>query len=150
MSVRLPDRAEISMAVDDIGAAVPTRNTRRKTEMPPVCSVVCVDEETVGRLKPRAQRLRGHGPLLRALADDQRLMICDALTDSELCVCDIAALLDATPAAASYHLRLLYNLGLVRYRRAGKLVYYSLRDQETTTTISGLISLVLREEAIAR
>jgi DNA-binding transcriptional ArsR family regulator len=137
------------MATDDSGAATRAKAARRSAEVPPVCSVVCVDEETVARLKGPAQRLRGYGPLLRALADDQRLMICDALTHSELCVCDIAALLDATPAAASYHLRLLYNLGLVTYRRAGKLVYYSLRDQETITTISGMISLVLREEAIS-
>lgn len=115
-----------------------------------MCAVVCVNEEAVARLKPHAQRLRGRGPIFRALADDQRLMICDALTHGELCVCDIAALLDASPAAASYHLRLLYNLGLVTYRRAGKLVYYSLRGEETVAAIQGMVSLVLVEGVAAR
>lgn len=138
------------MALEADDAAVAAGPPLDALEVPPVCAVVCVDEETVARLKPHAQRLRGHGSIFRALADDQRLMICDALTHGELCVCDIAALLDATSAGASYHLRLLYNLGLVTYRRAGKLVYYSLAGEATADAVRGMVALALSEGVSSR
>ena len=51
------------------------------------------------------------------------------LFESEMCVCDIAALLNMTQSAISHQLRVLKNARLVKYRREGKVVYYSLDDQ---------------------
>ncbi|AUS10432.1 transcriptional regulator [Laceyella sacchari] len=67
--------------------------------------------------------------LFKALADPTRLKIAYALVqEDELCVCDVANIIDSTLATASHHLRLLRNMGLAKYRKEGKLVFYSLDD----------------------
>lgn len=105
----------------------------------PVCEVNCVNEEAVTRLKPDLIHLQGAAKVFKALADDTRLKIIYALSQAELCVCDVAALIDGTKAAASYHLRLLYNMGLADYRRDGKLVYYRLTDDYLGKLVLGLL-----------
>jgi ArsR family transcriptional regulator len=64
----------------------------------------------------------------RVLGDPTRLRILDALASGELCVCDIASLVGISESAVSHQLRLLRGMRLVRPRRAGRLVYYSLDD----------------------
>jgi ArsR family transcriptional regulator len=64
----------------------------------------------------------------RVLGDPTRLRILDALAIGELCVCDIASLAGISESAVSHQLRLLRGMRLVRPRRAGRLVYYSLDD----------------------
>ena len=64
----------------------------------------------------------------KALADPTRLKIIYVLSKSSLCVCDIANLLDMTQSAISHHLRLLRNLRLVKFKKEGKTVIYSLDD----------------------
>src|SRR5438477_1273511 len=65
----------------------------------------------------------------KALGDTTRVRILDALARSELCVCDIAHLLGLSESAVSHQLRLLRGMRLVRPRRAGRMVYYTLDDQ---------------------
>jgi ArsR family transcriptional regulator len=65
----------------------------------------------------------------KALGDPTRLRIISALSATELCVYDLAALLEMSPSAVSHQLRLLRALGLVKYRKAGKHVYYQLDDE---------------------
>ena len=65
----------------------------------------------------------------RVLGDPSRVRILDALSAGELCVCDIAGLAGISESAVSHQLRLLRGMRLVRPRRAGRLVYYSLDDQ---------------------
>ena len=65
----------------------------------------------------------------KALGDPTRARIVFALSRDELHVGDLAALLDVTPSAVSHQLRVLRNMNLVRYRREGKMAYYSLDDQ---------------------
>ena len=65
----------------------------------------------------------------RVLADPTRVRILDALAGGELCVCDIASLSGITESAASHQLRLLRGMRLVRPRRSGRQVFYSLDDQ---------------------
>ena len=72
--------------------------------------------------------LHGLSDTFQILSDTTRLKIVMALTKEELCVCDIAALLGVTDSAVSHQLRLLKNLRLVKYRKSGKMVYYSLDD----------------------
>ncbi len=64
----------------------------------------------------------------RALGDPTRVRILHALSGRELCVCDLAALLGMTSSAVSHQLRLLRHLRLVRPRKSGRMVYYSLDD----------------------
>ena len=65
----------------------------------------------------------------RALGDPTRARIVFALSRDELRVGDLAELLEVTPSAASHQLRVLRNMNLVRYRRRGKMAYYSLDDE---------------------
>jgi len=64
----------------------------------------------------------------RVLGDPTRVRILDALSGGELCVCDIAALVGMSESAVSHQLRLLRGMRLVRARRAGRLMYYTLDD----------------------
>jgi len=95
------------------------------------CEVSCVDEEKVTRVK---KELNQHKPLevakiFKALSDDTRIKIAYALSlEDKLCVCDVANIIGSSTATASYHLRLLKNMGLAKYSKEGKLVYYSLDD----------------------
>ncbi len=65
----------------------------------------------------------------KVLSDPTRVKILFALCKAELCVCDLSALLGMNDSAVSHHLRLLKALKLVRYRRAGRMAYYSLDDE---------------------
>ena len=65
----------------------------------------------------------------RILGDPTRVRIVDALSDGELCVCDIAAHVGISESAVSHQLRLMRGMRLVRGRREGRCVYYTLDDQ---------------------
>ena len=65
----------------------------------------------------------------RVLGDPTRIRILDALSAGELCVCDIATFVGISDSAVSHQLRLLRGMRLVRTRRAGRQVFYSLDDQ---------------------
>jgi DNA-binding transcriptional ArsR family regulator len=67
--------------------------------------------------------------MLKAIADENRAKITYALCqDEELCVCDIANIVGVTVANASHHLRTLHKQGIVKFRKEGKLAFYSLDD----------------------
>ena len=65
----------------------------------------------------------------KALSDFTRAKIIFALYKEELCVCELAAILNMSQSAVSHQLRVLRNLNLVRYRKDGRVVYYSLNDE---------------------
>jgi ArsR family transcriptional regulator len=65
----------------------------------------------------------------KVLGDPTRVRILDALADGDLCVCDIAALVNISESAISHQLRLLRGMRLVRPRRVGRQVFYTLDDQ---------------------
>jgi len=95
------------------------------------CEVEAVDPERVRRVQQRLsdeETARGLADTFAALADTTRLRIVEALANEELCVCDLSAVLGLSQSLTSHHLRTLRNLRLVRHRRAGKRVYYSLDD----------------------
>ena len=85
------------------------------------------------------KRVRNHMPdedllldlsdFFRIFGDSTRVKILYVLFESEMCVCDIAALLSMTQSAISHQLRILKDARLVRNRRDGKVVYYSLDDE---------------------
>lgn len=96
-----------------------------------ICEVTCIHEEKVSQIK---NELNQQNPLevakiFKALSDDTRIKIAYALSlEEKLCVCDVANIIGSSTATASYHLRLLKNMGLANYRKEGKMVYYSLND----------------------
>ncbi|MCL4425323.1 MAG: metalloregulator ArsR/SmtB family transcription factor [Firmicutes bacterium] len=94
----------------------------------PICNVLYVNGEVVNRIKPQIDQIEGAASIFKALADDTRVKVIFALSEAELCVCDVAALIGSSTATASYHLRLLHHMGLAKYRKDGKLVYYRLAD----------------------
>ncbi|WP_232699047.1 ArsR/SmtB family transcription factor [Brevibacillus daliensis] len=101
-----------------------------------ICEIECVEAEKVKDLRPRIEEANGVAPLFKALADDTRSKIIYALSlTEELCVCDVAAVIGISVATASHHLRLLRNLGLAKYRKVGKMVYYSLDDDHVRMLI---------------
>ena len=103
------------------------------------CQTSAIDAEKVARV---AGQMKGQGvyqdlsEVFRALGDGSRVQILDAISREELCVCDISAILGMSSSAVSHHLRTLRNLQLVRSRREGKKVYYSLRDSHVTVLLN--------------
>jgi ArsR family transcriptional regulator len=67
--------------------------------------------------------------IFSALSDPTRLRIISALSEHELCVCDLSVVLGMSQSAVSHQLRLLRNLNLVKYRKEGRIVYYALDDE---------------------
>jgi DNA-binding transcriptional ArsR family regulator len=103
-----------------------------------ICEVTCFDAEKVTRLKGNIEKKNTLkvADIFKALSDDTRLKIAYALTlEKELCVCDVANIVGSTTATASHHLRHLRNMGLTKYRKEGKLVFYSLDDDHVVQLI---------------
>ncbi len=71
----------------------------------------------------------------RVFGDSTRIRILYALSKSEMCVCDIAELLNVSQSAVSHQLQILRSKRLVKYRREGKTVFYSLNDEHIFTII---------------
>ncbi len=115
-------------------------------ESVPRCDIECVHAEIVQQLAPLVDTLDGVGETMSIFADDTRFKILVALSRSELCVCDVGALVQASSSSVSYHLRNLFRMGVVKYRREGKLVYYRLADE----AIAALIGEVLHYTGRAR
>ena len=84
------------------------------------------------------------------LGDPTRIRILDALSAGELCVCDIAALAAISESAVSHQLRLLRGMRLVRPRRAGRQVFYSLDDQHIVELLRLAVTHVQESAAEAR
>ena len=97
----------------------------------PCCEEDLVHTDTVEKVRaqlPHDERLYDLAELFKIFGDSTRVKILYALLESELCVCDIAKLMEVTQSAVSHQLRLLKNSKLVKFRREGKTVYYSLAD----------------------
>jgi ArsR family transcriptional regulator, lead/cadmium/zinc/bismuth-responsive transcriptional repressor len=95
------------------------------------CEVWAVDEEKVKKTKqllPSDETFTILAETFGALADSNRAKILHSLVDQELCVCDIAMVIGTSESAVSQHLRILRTLRLVKQRKEGRMMYYSLAD----------------------
>jgi len=70
--------------------------------------------------------------LLKALANETRLKILELLSKREMCVCELTVALDLTQPTASHHLNILENMGLIKDKKMGKWVFYSVTSPELT------------------
>ena len=104
-----------------------------------VCETEFVDEAQVNSVRarmPEAGIIGELSDIFKVLGDSTRLRIVSALEVDELCVCDLANLLGSSISAVSHQLRILRNLKLVKRRKEGKMVYYSLDDECVSTLLA--------------
>ncbi|HHT88080.1 MAG TPA: winged helix-turn-helix transcriptional regulator [Clostridiales bacterium] len=96
------------------------------------CDCEVIHEEVVNKVKarmPEEEILYELAEVFKVFGDSTRIRILWALDEAEMCVCDIAYLLNMTQSAISHQLRVLKQAKLVRNRKEGKVVYYSLDDE---------------------
>lgn len=97
----------------------------------PVCDVYAKDERLIRKVQRRAvtpEAARRVADTFRLLGQETRVRIVDALRHGDLCVCDLSVLLDMKISAISHQLALLKQHNIVRGRRSGKMIHYSLDD----------------------
>lgn len=97
------------------------------------CETFQLDPVKIRRLEPTLKRTEGLAEVFGILADVTRSKILFALSQEELCVCDLAGLLGLSVSTISHHLRLLRTARLVRHRKDGRMVYYRLEDDHIKT-----------------
>ena len=90
---------------------------------------------SVNQDMPDEEMLYDLAELFRIFGDSTRIKILYVLFEAEMCVCDIAELLNMTQSAISHQLRVLKQSKLVKFRREGKTIYYSLADDHVRTII---------------
>ena len=101
------------------------------TKLADKCGLWAVDRDKVAETKkrlPSDETFTMLSETFGALADSNRAKILYALEKQELCVCDIACVVGVSDSAISQHLRILRTLRLVKQRKAGRMMYYSLSD----------------------
>ncbi len=112
---------------------------KRKTDDRDVCQGLCEHDQIVCLAKAQMlvdEDARQIAETFKILGDPTRIKILYALSRRELCVCDISAIVAMGQSAVSHQLRLLRSARLVKYRKEGKMVWYSLDD----THISQLLA----------
>jgi ArsR family transcriptional regulator len=124
----------------------------REPEQLDSCSEQIVHVDAVRRTRasmPEALDIGAMSALFAAIGDPTRLKIVAALSQNELCVCDIAAALGISQSAVSHQLRTLRELGLVRPRRVGRLSYYALDDEHVSTLYSQALDHIRHRTEVA-
>lgn len=104
---------------------------RDDEKMVPCCEFMHVHDDMVKKVMdamPEGEALQNLAEFFRVFGDSTRIRILYALSQSELCVCDIANLLGMGQSAISHQLRILKQMRLVKFRRDGRSVLYSLAD----------------------
>ncbi|MBV5316589.1 MAG: helix-turn-helix transcriptional regulator [Desulfobulbaceae bacterium] len=104
--------------------------------------VRCIHQDRIEKSRLGAlatEENNGMAALFKTMGDPNRLKILWALGEGEMCVCDLAALLNSSESAVSHQLRLLRQMALVSNRRQGPVLYYRLNDDH----IHALIHIAL-------
>jgi len=113
------------------------------------CDCDVIHDDVVMKVRetmPEMETLNDLAELFKVFGDTTRVRILWALDSSEMCVCDIAYLLDMTQSAISHQLRVLKRAQLLRNRRDGKIVYYSLADDHVRTIFDQGFSHISEKE----
>lgn len=104
-----------------------------------VCAVIVINKEKVEHVKAQlvSQRnIERTAKLFKALGDPTRQKIVQALLIDELCVCDLASIVNVSISAISHQLKTLRDLNLVKSHRDGKMIIYSVSDAHVRSIIS--------------
>ena len=102
------------------------------------CDSVCIHEDLLQKVTaqmPKEETLYDLAELFKVFGDSTRIRILFVLFEAEVCVCDLAEALRMTQSAVSHQLRALRQARLVRYRKEGKNVFYSLDDEHVRAVI---------------
>ena len=100
------------------------------------CEITEVHEDLLNKIKlPKDEKLYDLAELFKVFGDSTRVRILFVLFECEVCVCDLAEVLNMTQSAISHQLKILKQSKLVKARRDGKSVFYSLSDEHVRTVI---------------
>ncbi len=110
------------------------------------CTIPCFDHSKVNKVKKalakEEKRLPELADFYKLLGNTTRLKILLALAQGELCVCDIAHVLELSMAATSHQLKLLRNQGWLGMRNDGKMVYYRLNSEDLLKALRGDLKIL--------
>ena len=115
---------------------------KTNTEISDVCDhTMCHGQniekvEKIEKTMPVEEEIYDVAELFKVLGDQTRVKILFTLIKEEICVCDIAELLEMSQSAISHQLRVLKQARLVKYRREGKTVYYSVSDEHVAIILN--------------
>ncbi|MCH5196967.1 MAG: helix-turn-helix transcriptional regulator [Oscillospiraceae bacterium] len=104
----------------------------------PSCELICVHPGEIEKIRgkmPDDDTLIDLAELFKVFGDSTRIKILSALSGGELCVCDLSVAVGMSSSAVSHQLKILKNAELVRFRRDGKVVFYSLADDHVNTIL---------------
>ena len=113
------------------------------------CNCDVIHEDIVNDVKKKMQSKEEYielASLFKLFGDGTRVQILHALEQSEMCVCDLAQILNMTQSAISHQLRVLKQMDLVKSRREGKTIFYSLADGHITTILSQGLDHIQEDE----
>ncbi|MGM0499376.1 MAG: ArsR/SmtB family transcription factor [Bacillota bacterium] len=114
-----------------------------------ICEVFDPDNKVVQLMKEKTLQesdVFDLAELFKTMGDPTRIKILYALKERELCVCDLSELLDMSSSAISHQLRVLRNNKLVKYRKEGRSVYYSLDDDHVMCLFGQGLEHVLEDK----
>ncbi len=115
-----------------------------------VCESNVIHEDVIEKVSPMIpcpKEISNLANFFKVLGDDTRLKIISALLNAEMCVCDISYLLNMSQSLISHQLRVLRVARFVKFRRAGKVIYYSLDDEHIEMIVKfGILHLNERSE----
>lgn len=120
-----------------------------KEELEYVCGEKCPHYQKIKEVKlkePNREEIQELSNMFKIFADDTRLRIICSILNTELCVCDLCELLNLNQSTVSHQLQILRNAKLVKYRREGKQIFYSLQDEHIERIISTSLEHILEEE----
>lgn len=102
--------------------------------------------EKVKKVEPSREEITKLSEMFKIFADDTRLRIICEVLNTELCVCDLCELLDLNQSTVSHQLQILRNTKLVKNRREGKQVFYSLQDEHVEKIMKMALEHMLEKE----
>lgn len=121
----------------------------KEKEIEFVCGEKCPHYQKINEAKckePNQEQIETLSNMFKLFADNTRLRIICSILNTELCVCDLCELLDLNQSTVSHQLQILRQAKLVKYRREGKQIYYSLQDEHIEKIISTSLEHILEEE----
>lgn len=104
--------------------------------------------EEVKELMPEEEHLYDVAELFKVFGDSTRTRILAALFNHELCVCDICKIVEMTKSAVSHQLKVLRDFNLVKYRKQGKEVFYSLSDEHVFLIYEKALEHILEKRTV--
>ncbi len=103
-----------------------------------LCEITIIHEDVVKKVKktmPKDDEIYDLAEFFKVFADSTRMKMIYALMENELCVCDLANIVNTTQSAISHQLKILRQSKLVKFRKEGKVVYYSLDDEHISQIV---------------